>query len=255
LPKEKFQLFKIENEESYVDNRYRLSIKNPVGCPIRLFLSCQDDEVNSILNNYSPIILEAKSDTAIIISGKGNLKGKIQIKLKLGNPTLSIDTKNIKTLPYPKGKSYELLQGNNSNPTHNHKVSRYAFDFTMNIGDTITSVQDGYVIGVIDGYKGWGNSSKWKPFANQVMIYDTTSHLFTMYGHLKQYSSFVDVGDYVTIGQPIALSGKTGQTSEEHLHFNVLKADSEKGNLISYPLDSIGNYKVKELKRYQLMKN
>jgi len=63
------------------------------------------------------------------------------------------------------------------------------------------------------------------------------------------------LGEYVTIGQPIALSGKIGQTSEEHLHFNVLKADSKTGKLISYPLDSIGNYKVKELKRHQMMEN
>jgi len=211
--------------------------------------------VNDILNDFSPLLLEAKADTTIIINGKGNLKGKIQMKLKLGNPNLPILTKNIKALPYPKGKSYELLQGNNSNPTHNYDLSRYAFDFTMNIGDTISSSQDGYVIGVIDGYKGWGNSSKWKSYSNQVMIYDTISHLFTMYGHLKQYGSLVEVGEYVTIGQPIALSGKTGQTTEEHLHFNVLRANSEKGSLISYPLDSIGNYKVNRLKRYQLMKH
>ncbi len=255
IPKEKLQFFNLPIEESYDNGEYRLLIKNPVHCPNRIYLSCQDEEINDLLKGYAPLVLAAKADTTISIKGKGNLKGKINLKLKFGDPTLPIGTKNITSLPFPKGKSYELLQGNNSNPTHNHNLSRYAFDFTMAIGDTVSSAQNGYVIGVIDGYKGWGYSSKWKSYSNQVMIYDTTSHLFTMYGHLKQHSRLVEMGEYVTIGQPIALSGQTGQTSEEHLHFNVLKPDSKKGNLISYPLDSIGNYKVKDLKRYQMMKH
>lgn len=255
LPKEQLQLFSFQKEESFIDDVYRLSLKNPVGCPIRLFLSSKDGEINELLKSFSPLILEEKADTVITIGGKGNLKDSIQIKLKLGNPKLTIRTKNIITLPFPKDRSYNLLQGNNSYPTHNHSVSRYAFDFTMNTGDTITSSQEGCVIGVIDGYTGWGNSDSWKPYSNQVIIYDTSSYLFTMYGHLKQYSSMVEVGDYVTMGQPIALSGQTGFASEEHLHFNVLRADSTKGNLISYRLDSIGPYKVNELKRNQLMRN
>jgi len=255
LPEERLHFFKLNIEESYSDNEYQLKLYNPVNCPSRFILSCDDESANDIVSNYSPLLLDAKSDTSISIKGKRNLKGKIKIRLKLGNPALRVQEKNIEALPYPKGKSYELLQGNNSNPTHNHKVSRYAFDFTMKIGDTITSSQNGFVVGVIEGYKGWGNSSRWKPYSNQVMIYDTASHLFTMYGHLKQFGCLVELGEYVTIGQPIALSGKTGQTSEEHLHFNVLKADSKTGKLISYPLDSIGNYKVKELKRHQMMEN
>lgn len=35
--------------------------------------------------------------------------------------------------------------------------------------------------------------------------------------------SLVEVGDYVKSQQAIGLSGKTGQTTIEHLHFNVLR--------------------------------
>lgn len=255
LPSERLQFFKVDFKETYEENEYQLTIKNPVNCPNRLFLSSPNKEVNALLKNYAPILIEAKADTTISIKGKGNLKGKIKMQLKLGDSKRPIPTASVLPLPYPQGKSYKLLQGNNSNPTHNHSGSRYAFDFTMNIGDTITSSQDGYVVGVIDGYSGWGYSDKWKPYSNQVMIYDTSAYLFTMYGHLMQHGSLVTVGEYVTIGQPIALSGKTGKTSEEHLHFNVLSANSEKGSLISFPLDSIGNYKVKDLTRYQVMKH
>lgn len=255
LPNAKLQSVTVNINESYSDDKYQLTIENPVNCPNRFLLSCQDPEINEMLNACSPIILESKADTSITIIGKGDLEGKIKINFKWGNPELAIHTDKIKSLPYPKGKSYKLLQGNNSSPTHNSNLSRYAFDFTMSIGDTVTSTQNGYVVGVIDGYKGWGYGDKWKSYSNQIMIYDTVTHLFTMYGHLKQNGSMVEVGEYVTIGQPIALSGKTGQTSEEHLHFNALKADIGRSGLKSYPLDSIGSYKVKELKRYQLVKN
>lgn len=160
MPEEKFQLFKFNIEESYDENEYQLSIKNPVKCPIGVLLSCQDDKTNKILNNLSPILLEPSADTLIRIKNLGNLEGEIDIKLRIGNPEITIQSTKIKSLPYPNGKSYELLQGNNSNPTHNSNLSRYAFDFTMSIGDTVTSTQDGYVIGVIDGYHGWGNGDK-----------------------------------------------------------------------------------------------
>lgn len=256
LPKQNLQFFKVNIEEMYNNDEYQLILRNPVNCPNRFFLTCEESSVNTLLKAFSPVLLEAKKDTTITIKGHGDLKNKIQIKLKLGDPNIPLQTTTVlKSLPFPKGKSYKLLQGNNSGPTHNSNLSRYAFDFTMSTGDTVTSTQNGYVVGVIDGYEGWGHSDKWKPYANQVMIYDASTHLFTMYGHLKQNSSMVEVGEFVTMGQPIALSGQTGQASEEHLHFNVLQADDSKGGLKSYPLDSIGNYKVNKLKRYQSMSN
>lgn len=256
LPKEKIIPIKAKIEESYNNDEYKLTIINLVECPNRFYLSnLADDEINETLTAITPITLKAKADTSIIIKGKGDLKGKIDINFKWGDPKLTIQSNKLQSLPFPKGRAYGLLQGNNSNPSHNSTSSRYAFDFTMNIGDTVSSTQDGFVITVVDGYNGWGYGEKWKPFGNQVMLYDTASHLFTMYGHLKQHSSFVKVGDYVSIGQPIALSGKTGQTTEKHLHFNVFRADNSTSGLRSHPLDSIQNYKVKELKRYQLMEN
>jgi hypothetical protein len=255
LPTEKLSAFEIDIDERYKDGQYELVINNPVHCPLRFFLSCEDADMNEMLKAMSPILLDSKSDTTVIIKDKGDLRGKISLNLKWGDPELIIATSQVNRLPYPEGYSYQLLQGNNSNPTHNHSGSRYAFDFTLKVGDTITSTQDGYVIGVIDGYTGWGMSDKWKSFGNQIIIYDTASHLFTMYGHLKQAGALVEVGEYVQIGQPIALSGKTGQTTEAHLHFNVLRADVGKNGLRSHELDSLGAYKVKNLQRHQWMKN
>lgn len=255
LPSKKIKAFALDFDEKYDNNEYRLTITNPVDCPNRFILSAQNEDVNTLLSANSPFHLEAKADTTIIVNGQGDLTGKVKIGFKWGDPLRSVHSTHIKSLPFPKGKSYELMQGNNSYPTHNHRGSRYAFDFTMAIGDTITSVQDGYIVTVIDGYNGWGQGNKWKPYSNQIMIYDPESYLFTMYGHLKQYGSFVELGQYVKVGEPIGLSGKTGQTSEAHLHFNVFRADNSKSGLTSYQLDSIGGYEVDKLNRYQSMAN
>ncbi len=49
---------------------------------------------------------------------------------------------------------------------------------------------------------------------------------FSQYAHLKYQGSFVKLGDKVTQGQPIALSGNTGFTTASHLHFHVFKLNN-----------------------------
>ncbi len=43
----------------------------------------------------------------------------------------------------------------------------------------------------------------------------------TLYGHLSRY--FVKSGELVTAGQPIGMTGNTGRSTGEHLHFSVLE--------------------------------
>ncbi len=255
LPKEKLGLFKINKVESYQYGEYQLIIKNPVACPMRYVFSSKEAAVDEILKEKSPILLEGFEETTIRIKDLGDLSNKIIITAKWGDPKLPILSKKIKSLPFEKGKSFKLLQGYNSYPTHNTPTARYALDFTMEVGTTVCAAQDGYVVGVIDGYKGWGRSEKWKPFGNNIMVYDTITHIFTQYGHVKQNGSLVEVGDYVKIGQPIGFTGKSGQMTEPHLHFNVLQSNEGKSSLKSYALDSIGNYEVQKLKRYQWLQN
>ncbi|WP_209390064.1 M23 family metallopeptidase [Chryseobacterium sp. RR2-3-20] len=126
------------------------------------------------------------------------------------------------------------MQGNNGNFTHNTPYSRYAVDFDMKVGDTITCADDGFVVGVIKDYEFGKNDKNWENFSNFITVYHPQSGLFTQYAHLKKNGNFVKVGDFVKRNQPIGLSGETGYVSGAHLHFNVLIPERNK-TLVSVP--------------------
>ncbi len=105
----------------------------------------------------------------------------------------------------------------------------------MKVGDTVTSADDGYVIGVIKDYKKGGSTPDWRDYANYITIFHPGSGLYTQYVHLMHEGSFVKVGDSVRKGQAIGLSGMTGYTTGPHLHFNVLRPGRK--NFISTPVE------------------
>lgn len=71
--------------------------------------------------------------------------------------------------------------------------------------------------------------------------------------HFKHQGALVKVGDKVKKGQPIALSGMTGFTTDEHLHFDVLVPDSS-GSLISTPVEFEGGIQGESLKKGDTVK-
>ena len=56
-------------------------------------------------------------------------------------------------LPFLKGKRYKVLQGNNSNFTHNKASSKYAIDFKMNVGQEICAIREGIVVNTRDNFE------------------------------------------------------------------------------------------------------
>ncbi|MGD1223712.1 M23 family metallopeptidase [Streptomyces krungchingensis] len=86
--------------------------------------------------------------------------------------------------------------------------SHTGVDFHAASGTPVHAVGSGTVVTA-----GWGGA-----YGNQVVIkmHDGT---YTMYGHLSSIG--VSVGQAVTPGQQIALSGATGNTTGPHLHFEA----------------------------------
>ncbi|MFI8293787.1 M23 family metallopeptidase [Streptomyces sp. NPDC085614] len=97
--------------------------------------------------------------------------------------------------------------------------SHSGVDFHASSGTKVVSVGSGTVVEA-----GWGGA-----YGNNIVIrmYDGT---YTQYGHLSAIS--VSVGQTVTPGQKIGLSGSTGNSTGPHLHFEA-RSTAEYGSDIN----------------------
>jgi len=120
-------------------------------------------------------------------------------------------------LPYPVGSSHYVSQANCSTGGHRGPY-KYSYDFVMPIGTTVTAARAGVVAEIRmkfrDGQPGEGES-------NWVKIRHADGTI-AAYSHLTEKGALVRIGDPVVAGQPIGLSGNTGNTGGlPHLHFHV----------------------------------
>lgn len=111
-----------------------------------------------------------------------------------------------------------------------HNISENYFAF----GEEIVAPADGIVIQVLDGVKDNvpGEMDPDLPEGNYVLI-EHANKEYSMLAHLKKDSIKVKTGDEVREGQCIGNCGNSGNSSEPHLHFQVMDSDDlEKGNAI-----------------------
>jgi murein DD-endopeptidase MepM/ murein hydrolase activator NlpD len=127
------------------------------------------------------------------------------------------DTSFVYTLPFEKNKRHLLIQGYFSKYTHKNRA---ALDFKMKRGTTICAAREGVVVRVKEDGRQGGLNKKYRPDGNVIIIQHADGSR-AGYWHLQFNSAFVNVGDTVTQGQTIGLSGKTGYTLFPHLHFIV----------------------------------
>lgn len=253
LPSDKLLQYQYFKSFSFENNNLEIKISNPLDCPLRVWIFNNDKELQNKFNQVNPIELKSKSDSIIVFSNIKKIEGDIIFSSRLGSLSKAIEKIELE-LPFPSNREYSIIQGNNTNYTHNSDWSRYAIDFNLKINDTVCSATNGYVVGVIDKYKHGGKDEKWKPYGNYITIYDQESGIFTQYVHLTKHGSFVKVGDQIVSGQPIGLSGKTGQTDIEHLHFSCLIPENNNDGLKSIPFEFKEGYKSQELNKYDLVK-
>jgi murein DD-endopeptidase MepM/ murein hydrolase activator NlpD len=136
-------------------------------------------------------------------------------------------------LPWAHGQKYRLTQANNGVYTH-FGENQYAWDFDLNIGDTVHAARDGLVVEVKQDSNRGGPGNEFVSHANYILIYHNDGS-FGNYVHLKQNGSLVKPGDYVLAGQAIAYSGNTGRSSGPHLHFDV-RIPRADGKMMSVPI-------------------
>lgn len=255
VPEEKYSQFTYRRDITYKNDSILIQVINPLKSPLRIRFFSKHLFENNILKDTLHFVLQEQSSLEHKIFAP-ELKPALftyYMESALGDDEKEID-KNTLSLPFPKQKEYTIMQSFNGSFSHQEDYSRHAIDFNFKVGDTITSADDGFVVGVIKDYEYGGNDEKWRNLANFITIYHPHSGLFTQYVHLQKNGSFVQVGDAVKRNQPIGLSGETGFVSGPHLHFNVLIPEKNK-TLKSVPFRFENNLRSKRLKKNMKVKN
>jgi murein DD-endopeptidase MepM/ murein hydrolase activator NlpD len=123
-------------------------------------------------------------------------------------------------LPYPVGQTFLCIQGY-TGPNHHPELMKYAVDFAMPIGSIVVAARDGRVIFVEqsfeDGDFGQGRDN--------VIVLQHEDGTYSRYVHLTKNGALVSLQQPVSQGEPIGLSGNTGQSLSPHLHFDVTRGD------------------------------
>lgn len=255
IPKETYHQFSNYRNFEYKNDTITVTIRNPLFSPLRVNVFSEYLKDKNIIDDTIKLVIKENSKVNIKLPAKklDDSQFNFRFKQRLGDVRKKIKHNKL-ALPFPKGKTCSIMQSNNGSFSHNDDGSRYAIDFNMKVGDTITSADDGFIVAVIKDYEFGNNDIKWTPYANFITIYHPHSGLFTDYVHLKKDGAFVKVGDAVKRNQPIGLSGATGFTSGEHLHFNVL-IPGKNMTLKSVPFTFENNISSKSLKINQEIKN
>jgi hypothetical protein len=124
-------------------------------------------------------------------------------------------------LPFPAAARYRVLQGNCGNPTHKDLL-KFAYDFKIPTGDVVAAARDGAVSLVVQS---WPDGDNVLEHANHIFVRHSDGTV-ARYLHLKKNGALVEVGDIVTAGEPIALSGSSGMVITPHLHFDVCETST-----------------------------
>ncbi|MFZ6862016.1 M23 family metallopeptidase [Undibacterium sp. Ji67W] len=153
----------------------------------------------------------------------------------IGQPNAQAKPSAIYVLPF---KSYRIFQVSQASDgpifSHHDLASKYAIDILMPTGTTVVAARNGIVIENVNQFPDNGKAEpEFKDKANYIKILHDDG-TWSVYLHLMQFSSQVAVGQKVTAGTAIALSGNSGFTTEPHLHF-ALQAN-ENGNIVSLPI-------------------
>lgn len=247
IPKEKHYQFNPTYRTDFKNDTLLLYLSNPVKCPVRFYVTSSDSILDQKLTRFKPITLEQKSDTVLKFAMDSTAIETLHYPNYFGDVNQPILNSKM-SLPFSKGRTYKIVQGYDGRYSHDiDDYSRYAIDFGLTSGDTVCAADDGFVVGLIEEYTDGDDDEKFRPYANLVTLYHPNSGLFTQYLHLLFKSSLVELGDSVKRGQPIALSGETGYTSGEHLHFVVLAPVRD--GLTSVKVSFIEGYEGKSLTR------
>lgn len=157
-------------------------------------LSTEEKELRDKIDEYDELIRQEERKASQIASGSSGVYVG-------GN----------KVWPCPSSTRITSGYGGRNTGIPGASTNHKGLDIGCSVGSAIVSVLDGKVI--FTGYN---------KYRGYYIMVDHGGGVVTLYQHCKANSYKVSVGDKVTAGQTIVLSGNTGIGSGPHLHFEVL---------------------------------
>jgi murein DD-endopeptidase MepM/ murein hydrolase activator NlpD len=136
-------------------------------------------------------------------------------------------------LPFQKKKSFRVLQSYHGRFSHQGS-HEYTVDFAMPEGMSVCAAREGVVVDTQGRFEEGGAEDSLKHKSNYVTIAHGDGTLGE-YHHLKYQGVLVEVGQAVSAGDVIGLSGNTGYSSVPHLHFGVYSPKDGR-TMQSYPV-------------------
>ncbi|UVI29866.1 murein hydrolase activator EnvC family protein [Paenibacillus spongiae] len=115
-------------------------------------------------------------------------------------------------VPLQDGYRLSSPYGYRTHPISGKKKLHTGLDMAAPAGTPIYAAESGTVL-IAQWWSGYGNT----------VIIDHGNGLWTLYGHIRNNGIKVNKGDTVKRGQKIAEVGSTGQSTGNHLHFEVRK--------------------------------
>lgn len=133
-------------------------------------------------------------------------------------------------LPFPPGETFKTGLTNCSSSYHGAgQPDQYAFDFDMPVGTPFTAVRAGTVYKVVEDQPSNGGGTG----AGNYVVIDHGDGTYGLYYHSPENGIDVEVGDEVTQGDVLGISGRSGLAGYPHLHFIVVEGDP------TYPYDGL----------------
>jgi murein DD-endopeptidase MepM/ murein hydrolase activator NlpD len=223
-----------------------LLVRNDLYAPVEIKLQL-DEVVNAVGAPDKPIswVLPPRSKIRLVTltprDPQQPLKYKTKLKYALGDPRL-LPKEYDYPLPWV-GGPFRLTQGANGKYSHFTPKGRFALDIAMPEGTPIIAARSGMVVKTENHQSGRGNN----PSGNFVRILHDDGTM-GVYLHLQRGSVKVQEGQRVSLGQPLARSGNTGNSTGPHLHFVVQRNVGLALESIPYdfaqPVNSLPNFAV-----------
>jgi murein DD-endopeptidase MepM/ murein hydrolase activator NlpD len=124
-------------------------------------------------------------------------------------------------LPFKAGLRIPCTEGRNTG-THTG-ASRFGIDFAVPRGTQVLAAMDGTVVDFVKVHPNMPIGTRGSTDVDNIVRVRHVDGTYATYGHLNPNSVQVTAGQKIQIGTILALSGNSGDTNGDHLHFVVEK--------------------------------